>query len=139
MLVDKENIHQYIPQKDPFVMVDGLIEKTENGFKTKYKVSAENVLLKNSELSENALIECVAQSCALGFGYEHKSKGNTDTPLGFIGAVSKLEIFDSVILNDLLIIEIKLITSFDIVQLIEGTVYKLEKPVMKCQMKIVSP
>jgi predicted hotdog family 3-hydroxylacyl-ACP dehydratase len=120
-------------------MVDSLVEIKESGFTTQYEVPSNNVLVEDGVLSDSALVECIAQSCALGFGYQYKSSGSSSIPIGFIGAVSKLEVFDTVKVKDILDIEISLISSFDVVQLVEGTIYNNGKKVINCQMKIVSP
>ena len=68
MLINKENIQTYLPQRPPFVMIDELINATETSFESAFEVVESNLFIENGILSESALVENVAQTCAAGFG-----------------------------------------------------------------------
>ena len=51
-----------------------------------------NCDIENGVLSESALVENIAQTCAAGFGYVGSQNGEEAGKLGFIGAVSKLKV-----------------------------------------------
>ena len=42
MLVEKTNIKTYIPQREPFVMIDSLIEANEIGFSSSFFINNDN-------------------------------------------------------------------------------------------------
>jgi len=91
MLVSKEELHSFIPQQFPFVMVDTLVFAEGNVFKTNFCPQADNVLIENGHFSEAGIIENIAQSAALQAGYEAKqNKG--PIKIGYIGAIRNLEI-----------------------------------------------
>ena len=76
MLVSKENILKYIPQRPPFVMVDNLIECGSSKFITNFKILESNLFVFKNSISESALIENIAQTCAVGFGFgTHRLRG----------------------------------------------------------------
>lgn len=137
MLIDKSEILEYIPQRNPFVMIDAILNADENCIEGEFTIN-ENVLANNSYCSQAILIEFIAQTCAAGFGYLSKDKKEKGK-LGFIGAVSKLEINENVTLGDYVRSQVKVLTSFDQVQLIQGIVKKNGVEILSCQMKIVTP
>ncbi len=138
MLVSKKNILNIIPQRAPFVMIDKLLVANEvEGFKTSFQVQQDNVFIENNIVSEGALIENVAQTCAAGFGYVSQQKGNNEPQLGFIGAVSKLKVFGVAKSNDELITKVSVLSTFDRVSLIQGEVECDGEILLECQMKIV--
>ena len=74
MKVNKENIKNYIPQREPFIMIDSLVDASEFGFKSEFIIASTNLFLENGVLSESSLVENVAQTCAAGFGYINSLK-----------------------------------------------------------------
>lgn len=138
MLVDKENITQYIPQRKPFIMIDELVSCDEGKFETRFEVLADNVLCKDGTLSESAMVENVAQSCAAGFGYIKTQSGERGDGLGFIGAVSKLKNHQLPKAGDQLNTQIEVLNQFESIHLIQGSVFVNEELMLQCQMKIVS-
>lgn len=137
MLVNKESITNFIPQRAPFVMIDELISATEEGFHTTFIIDEDNLFLENGVLSESSLIENIAQTCAAGFGYINSQKGNSEGQLGFIGSVSKLSVENQAKLGDRITTNVTILTSFDAIHLIEGVASSNGVELVKCQMKIV--
>ena len=137
MLIEKENIARFIPQRNPFVMIDNLIAADEKGFESTFEINSDNLFLENEVLSESALVENIAQTCAAGFGYVNSLKGEGEGQLGFIGAVSRLTV-DSLPLNGANIsTKIEILNTFDNIHLIQGSAYSNEEKLIECQMKIV--
>lgn len=137
MLIDKDTITNYIPQRFPFVMIDQLIAADETYFESEFVITAGNLFLKDSILSESALIENIAQTCAAGFGYVNSQKGEAAGKLGFIGSVSRLEVKKAAGEQDTITTKVSVISTFDTIHLIEGTAFRGEEELVTCQMKIV--
>ena len=137
MLIEKENITRFIPQRAPFVMIDSLVSADEKGFKSTFGIEADNLFLQDAILSESALVENVAQTCAAGFGYINSLKGDGEGQLGFIGAVSRLTVENLPALGANLTTEIEILSTFDTIHLVQGAVFSDEKKLIECQMKIV--
>jgi predicted hotdog family 3-hydroxylacyl-ACP dehydratase len=137
MLINKENIQSYLPQRPPFVMIDALIETTESTFESAFEVIESNIFIENGVLSESALVENIAQTCAAGFGYVGSQNGEEAGKLGFIGAVSKLKVSGLPKTGDKLATKIEILNTFDAIHLIQGTVYENDTELLTCQMKIV--
>ena len=137
MLIDKEAIQNYIPQRAPFVMVDALVSATAEGFQSEYTIPEEHPLLNDDfSLAESAMVENLAQTCAAGFGFLNHSEGG-EPKLGFIGAVSRLETFRLPKVNDKLETTISVISAFEAINLVEGSIFHKGEELLRCQLKIV--
>jgi predicted hotdog family 3-hydroxylacyl-ACP dehydratase len=137
MLIDQAKIKTIIPQREPFIMIDGLLDADNSGFNSTFKIVDTNCMLDGTNASEGALVENIAQTCAAGFGYLSSLEGQTEPRLGFIGAVTKLEVFGEAHVNDQLDTRVEILNTFENIHLIEGTVRCNETELLKCQMKIV--
>lgn len=82
---------QFIPQRAPFVMVDGLITCTDTLCESTFTPSEDCELAENGFFSEFGLTENIAQTGALHSGYLSFSRGE-HPPVGFIGQVKNLVI-----------------------------------------------
>nr|WP_294859300.1 hypothetical protein [uncultured Fluviicola sp.] len=137
MLINKENITSIIPQRAPFVMIDSLLDANETGFNTNFEITSENLFLENGILSESSLIENIAQTCAAGFGYLNSLIEGGEPKLGFIGAVTQVQVENSAKLNDLIETSVKILSTFDTIHLVEGVAKSNGQVLLTCQMKIV--
>ncbi len=137
MLVNKDQILTIIPQRPPFVMIDGLVNAESTGFESIFLLT-DNLILKTDQVvSENSLIENVAQTCAAGFGYLAKQMENTEPKIGFIGAVTKLKVLGQTNIGDVLNTKVEILQTFENIHLIQGNVFVNENLILSCQMKIV--
>lgn len=91
MISGREDIIQYIPQRDPMILVHQLLEFSNNHVISGFDVEEAHVLVSNGTLTEAGLLENMAQTAALGKGYEFALK-NKKPPLGFIGAVKAFKV-----------------------------------------------
>ncbi|WP_343748754.1 hypothetical protein [Fluviicola sp.] len=137
MLINKENITSIIPQKAPFVMIDALVSADPNGFQSTFTIASNNLFLENGVLSESALIENIAQTCAAGFGYLNSLEEDGEPKIGFIGAVTQVQNQIPAKENDLIETSVQILSTFDTIHLIEGTAKSNGEVLLSCQMKIV--
>lgn len=137
MLINKENITSIIPQKAPFVMIDTLLSADQNGFQSTFTIASNNLFLTSGVLSESALIENIAQTCAAGFGYLNSLEEDGEPKIGFIGAVTQVQNQLPAKENDLIETSVRILSTFDTIHLIEGTATSNGEVLLSCQMKIV--
>jgi predicted hotdog family 3-hydroxylacyl-ACP dehydratase len=135
MLISEENIVSVIPQRAPFVMIDALLESTETSTKTGFSVRRSNLFFENDFLRESALVENIAQTAAAGVGYRAQQNG-TEVPVGFIGAIQHLEIFQLPKENDWLETEVTVTNQVFDVSFIRGTIHCKNELLAQCDMKI---
>lgn len=129
-------IASIIPQRDPFIMVDSLLEATEKGFETSYIVSENNLFIEGDYLQEPALIENVAQTAAAGFGYLN-SQLEEEPKLGFIGAISKLKVHSLPKINSVINTTVTVMFQMENIFLVKGVNSVEGKVLLECEMKIV--
>lgn len=91
MLVEKQKVVEYIPQKPPFVMVGCLVEANSSNGVTNFEIVESNLFCSEGLFQEPGLVENIAQSAALHDGYTNINSGRS-VKRGFIGAVKKLSI-----------------------------------------------
>ena len=102
-------------------MVDSFFGIEENCSFSGLTVTPDNIFCEAGKLQEPGIIEHIAQSAAARIGFIYTRQG-AQVPLGFIGSVDKLRIYD------LPEVGMKLFT--------EITVVQEEKLIAECRMKI---
>lgn len=135
MLVSPLNVTDFIPQRPPMVMVDGLVSLDGDVAITFFTVAEDNIFVEDGYLGVPGLVENIAQSAALRTGYRCKSEG-VAVPLGFIGALKDLELFGLPKTGTLLNTEVKLLHDVMNASVIEGKVYDGETLLARCEMKV---
>ena len=136
MLAISNDILPFIPQRYPVVMIDTLYSSTEEETKTGFTILKENIFCEDGCFSEAGLIENIAQTAAIHAGYLSK-KNNRATPIGFIGAIKNLQVFDFPKEGDRIVTTIVIENEVFGVTLISGTVVCNEKIIATAGMKIV--
>ena len=86
------DIHELLPQQEPFVMVGNLISFDEVKTVTETTIAADNIFVDDGRFSASGLIENVAQTCAARIGFVNKFILGNGITIGVIGAVRKLVI-----------------------------------------------
>ena len=87
------DIHELLPQQEPFVMIGTLVLFNHTLTVTETEVKPENIFVDNGCFSASGLMENIAQTCAARIGYVNKYILKKGIQLGFIGAVRNFEIF----------------------------------------------
>lgn len=81
------DVHDLLPQREPFVAVGYLTAYGERSFATETTVTAQNIFVDNGTLSAYGLIENIAQTCAARIGYTNKYILRQGIRIGYIGAI----------------------------------------------------
>lgn len=131
----QDNITSIIPQRPPFVMIDGLVSCDETSSSTIFQVKAENLLVHNGKLSEAGITENIAQTAAAGLGY-FTLRSNSPVLIGYIAAVKNLEIFAQPKVGDVIETNVTITNRVFDVTIISGSVKCGGILLAKCEMKI---
>lgn len=86
------DIHELLPQQEPFVMVGKLTYFDMDRTCTQTVVSESNIFTENAHFTAAGLIENIAQTCAARIGYINKYILGKDISVGYIGAIRNLNI-----------------------------------------------
>ncbi len=92
MELDKIDIHELLPQQEPFVMVGKLIHYDDVVTITTTKISDENIFVEAGVFTPSGIIENIAQTCATRIGYINKYILKKGIQIGFIGAIRDLNL-----------------------------------------------
>lgn len=136
MLVNEKKIQDYIPQRQPIVMISSLLENDNNFTKTSFYISEENIFCKNGKFKEPGLIENMAQTAALRSGYLAKEKYEK-VRTGFIGAIKNLKINILPYSGDTIYTELKIDYEYENFSIINAKVFYKNEIAAECEMKII--
>lgn len=117
-------------------MIDNLINATPEKFETDFLVQPDNIFLENGVLREFALIENIAQSSSAGLAITKMSPGNKNAE-GFIGAISKLKLYDLPKVNDCIYTIVNLVAQLENMFMLKGETYLNGKKLLECELKLV--
>ena len=129
------NILPYIPQRPPFVMIETLEACDDTGASTSFLVKDENIFTQNGSLTEPALIENIAQTCAARIGYICQQE-NKPVPVGFIGAVQNLRINSLPSVGDVLETRITIKNQIFNATIVDGEINCNGETIASCEMRI---
>src|SRR5450755_3344835 len=124
-----------IPQRAPFVLVDKLLFADHNSSRCSFTIPEGNIFVHQGYFSTPGMVESMAQTAAAGTGYLF-TKSNKKVPVGYIGAVQKLEVVDWPPAKAEIIMDISLLTNILQVSLVSGVVKYKGKIMASCEMKI---
>lgn len=124
-----------LPQQPPFQMVDELLAVNEDTYISSFKIQESNVLLEGNFFCEGGMLENMAQTAACGTGYLYLSN-QKEVPVGYIGAIKNIQIYDRPILGDVIKTEVTIKTSFGNATIAEAKIFKQEQILASCELTI---
>ncbi|MBR6310075.1 MAG: pseudouridylate synthase [Paludibacteraceae bacterium] len=86
------DVHELLPQQEPFVMIDNITYVDEVRTITETIIDEKNIFVENGHLMVAGAMENIAQTCAARLGFYNKYVLKKDVQIGFIGAVRNFEI-----------------------------------------------
>lgn len=136
MEFDKIDIHELLPQQEPFVMVGKLIHFDMEKTVTQTEVMADNLFVENGVFSASGIIENIAQTCAARIGYVNKYILKKGIQLGFIGAIRNMNLYRCPKIGE--VIETSIVTIEEIfgMTLVAATVKVADELIADSEMKI---
>lgn len=100
MLYEHEDLYKLIPQRDPIVMIDKMLDAAGDVARTGLTVRADCIFVDADEsLTEPGLIEHIAQSASALLGHKALLAGQP-LPVGYIGEVKKFHCYRCPVVGD---------------------------------------
>ena len=130
-----EELFRLIPQRPPMVMIDRFYGIEEDTSWSGLTVTTDNLFCRDGVLQETGIIEHIAQSAAARVGYIYMLR-KEPVPLGFIGSVDKLKIYNLPEAGMKLFTEITVVQEVFDITLISAQVKTEEELIAECKMKI---
>ena len=103
------DIHELLPQQEPFVMIDTLVAFDRVPTVTELEVRTDNVFVDGGSLSTEGLMENIAQTCAARIGYVNKYILKKGVQIGFIGALRNIDVNSRPVVGDVIITRVDVI------------------------------
>lgn len=117
MDVSSIDISNFLPHREPMLMVSSVLEISDETMTTQFYISSSCVFLKNGTLSEPGLIENAAQAASGVVGQSFFKKddfeGDGNKLVGYISSIKKIEIFQLPKVGNTIITRARLISRFD--------------------------
>lgn len=136
MRIEDIDIHELLPQQEPFVMVDQLTHFDESVTQTIFTVRNSNLFVDNGQLDSCILMEIIAQTCAARLGYVNKYILKRPIQIGFIGAVRDMTIYKTPRVGDTLTTTINVVQNVLGLTLVDATITNGNETVAQAKMKI---
>lgn len=111
-------IQNYLPHREPMLMVDVIHELTDQEVKTVLEIKSDNIFVANGVFAEVGLIENAAQTCsaivAKSYYVDENDEEKQDVNvIGFISGIKKLKVFDVAKVGDVIQTTAVLVSRFD--------------------------
>lgn len=139
-LLEGDAISALIPQKPPIEMVDKLWLNDDTTTVSGLLIKEDNIFCKNGLFTEPGIIENIAQTAALRAGYVAsqmvKEGEKMNPPVGYIGAIKRLNIYQLPKVGDDLRTEVIVQQIIFGVTLITGKSSVNGQTIAECEMKI---
>lgn len=136
MDLEQIDIHELLPQREPFVMVDKLVYFDEKTTTTSFLVREDNLFVENGRLNACALAENIAQTCAARLGYVNKYILKRGIQIGFIGAVKDMKVIDTPVVGDVLTTTIHVLEQIMGLTLVTAVIRIGDRVITTAEMKI---
>ncbi len=129
------DILKLIPQREPMVMVSGLLAADEKGVTTYLRLEKDNIFVQDGLFRESGLIENIAQSAAAMNGYRALISGEP-VKKGYIGGIKNMEVFALPKSGVRLTTRVRETYNVMDASIIEGEVYCGDQLISRCEMKV---
>ena len=141
MLVSREDVLKFIPQRPPIVVVHGLVEHGENASVSEFHVEEDHLFVRDGKFLPSGLMENIAQTSALRSGYHFSQQmqeggEEKDPPIGFIGALKNFVVSDLPSVGSTLKTKVTVLHEVMGMQVVEAEVQCGRNIIASCEMKI---
>jgi predicted hotdog family 3-hydroxylacyl-ACP dehydratase len=130
------DIHDLLPQQEPFVMIGRLTHFDTVRTVTETDITTGNIFADDGQFSASGLIENIAQTCAARIGYINKYVLKKGIQLGFIAAVRHLEVLELPKVGDTITTTVEVKQELLGMTLAEAQVTCGDKLLVKTEIKI---
>ena len=126
-----------LPQRPPFIMIDALTHFDEVVTSTRLTVRKDNLFIEaDGRLNPCALVENIAQTCAVRMGYINQYIYKERVKLGFIGSIKNLQVLRTARVGETLSTSIEVVEEVMQLTLVNATVKVGDETIVTAEMKI---
>lgn len=136
MNLNEIDIHELLPQQEPFVMIGKLTQFDMGKTVTETVIAEDNIFTENGVFTASGVIENIAQTCAARIGYVNKYILKKGIQLGFIGAIRNLQLHRCPIVGEIIKTTILTIEEIFGMTLVKASVCVGDEVIAESEMKI---
>ncbi len=136
MNISDIDIHSLLPQKEPFVMIDKLLQCDKQTTITSFVIKSDNLFFDKEVFTESGIVENIAQTCAARLGYINSVLNSSGVKIGFIGSVKNLNLHRLPLEDERLETRIDVQDEIFNIVLVKATVRIADEVIADCEMKI---
>lgn len=141
MLVGRDDVLKFIPQRMPIVVVHGLTEHSDTRSTSVFNVEIDHLFVRDGKFLPSGLMENIAQTSALRSGYHFSqqvpAEGEApEPPIGFIGALKNFVVADLPSVGSVLYTTVEVTYEVMGMQVVEARVKCGKNVIATCEMKI---
>ena len=130
------DVHDLLPQQEPFVMIGSLVHLDKILTVTETEVQADNIFVDQNHFYASGLMENIAQTRAARIGYINKYILKKGIQLGFIGAVRNFEVISLPEVGDVITTRVEVKEEVFGMTLAEAVIMCGDKVLVTSDMKI---
>lgn len=130
------DVHELLPQQEPFVMIGSLVSIDNVRTVTETVVRDGNLFVDNGTMNACGLMENIAQTCAARMGFANRYNGDGTVQIGFIGAVKNLDVKELPRVGDVLTTTVDVRAEVMGMTLVGATVTSGDRLLATAEMKI---
>lgn len=131
-----QSITDLIPQRDPILLVDALVEADAQHAVTEATVSETSILVLDGTLTEAGIVEHMAQSASALAGWKARQEGAQTAPIGYIGEVKRFRLHRQPRVDETLLTRIDMGPEAAGVTLVNATTTTAGEPIAEAMLKI---
>jgi predicted hotdog family 3-hydroxylacyl-ACP dehydratase len=130
------DIHQLLPQQEPFVMVSSLVQIDKVRTVTELVIDADNLFVENDRLTTEGVVENIAQTCAARIGFVNKFILKKGIQIGFIGSIRNMDVLRTPAVGEKLTTTITVREHIMGLTLVDAIVKTSDETIVTAEMKI---
>ena len=124
---------ELIPQRNPIILVDRLLDSDENATVSDFLIRKDCVFVDNGQLVPAGLMENIAQTCALRIGYLNRGQ---QVRIGVVGAVKNFTVHRRPSVGENLLTTVKETLYIDPALVVSAEARVGSELVASCEMKV---
>jgi len=126
-------VEELIPQRNPIILVDRLLESNENLSVSDFLIRKDCVFVENNRLVSAGLMENIAQTCALRIGYLNRGQR---VRIGVVGAVKNFSVGRFPVVGETLNTTVKEVLYVDPALVVSAETRVGDDTIVTCEMKV---
>lgn len=132
------DVHTLLLQQEPFVAVDRLVACEERNAESETTVRAESIFVRDGRLTAGGIVENIAQTASLHFGYRSVYVLHRGVSVGMLAAIGNLRILRRPETGEQLLTRVEVRESAFGIVLMHGSVFSGGELVAEGDMKFSS-